>query len=204
MIPVEFLEKYGGRQIKAAKHQTIFHQDDEALNYYQILEGQVKMANFSAGGQEFIQSLFEVGESFGEPALFGDFPYPASAIATEDCILMKLSKSHFFQLLQDHFEIHKKFNKRLSLRLRYKGMILKEISSYPPEHRISTLLNYLRDHDNEQKVFEVPLTRQQIADMTGLRVETVIRTIKKMEADRKVKLDKHKILMERPLVASLL
>ncbi|MEF9477344.1 helix-turn-helix domain-containing protein [Chryseobacterium sp. 1B4] len=33
----------------------------------------------------------------------------------------------------------------------------------------------------KQYSYEVPLTRQQIANLTGLRVETVIRTVKKME-----------------------
>jgi CRP-like cAMP-binding protein len=39
----------------------------------------------------------------------------------------------------------------------------------------------------------VPFTRQQLADMTGLRVETVIRTIKMMEKNGKLFLDGHKV-----------
>jgi CRP-like cAMP-binding protein len=39
----------------------------------------------------------------------------------------------------------------------------------------------------------IPFTRQQLADMTGLRVETVIRTVKKMEKDGKLKIEGHKI-----------
>lgn len=37
-------------------------------------------------------------------------------------------------------------------------------------------------------------TRQQIADMSGLRVETVIRTVKKMEKEGKLVLEGHKIV----------
>ncbi|WP_238349718.1 helix-turn-helix domain-containing protein [Chryseobacterium cucumeris] len=40
----------------------------------------------------------------------------------------------------------------------------------------------------------VPLTRQQIANLTGLRVETVIRSIKKMEREHILKLIGRKIL----------
>ncbi|MFN7791910.1 MAG: helix-turn-helix domain-containing protein, partial [Cyclobacteriaceae bacterium] len=43
--------------------------------------------------------------------------------------------------------------------------------------------------------FAVPLTRQQIADMVGMRVETVIRTVKKLEDSGKVRLVNHKILV---------
>lgn len=49
------------------------------------------------------------------------------------------------------------------------------------------------DHNQEQFSFEVPLTRQQLASMTGLRVETVIRTIKKMEQQNIVKIINRKI-----------
>ena len=39
----------------------------------------------------------------------------------------------------------------------------------------------------------IPYTRQQIADITGLRVETVIRTIKRMKEMEKIKIINHKI-----------
>jgi CRP-like cAMP-binding protein len=74
-------------------------------------------------------------------------------------------------------------------------MILTEISSHEPEHRLITVLKYFRSKlkakDKSTEVF--PFTRQQLADMTGLRVETVIRTVKKMEKEGKLHLEGHKI-----------
>jgi len=74
---------------------------------------------------------------------------------------------------------------------------VKEISSYCPDHVIMTLLKYLRDNSDQkdQPRFYVPYTRQQIADMTGLRVETVIRTVKKLKEDGKLMIEKHKIYL---------
>ena len=63
----------------------------------------------------------------------------------------------------------------------YKAKIAREVSIYPPEHRILTLLHHLKGNSERDSSFEVPLTRQQISDLTGLRVETVIRAIKKLE-----------------------
>lgn len=40
----------------------------------------------------------------------------------------------------------------------------------------------------------IPCTRQQIADMSGSRVETVIRTVKKLEKQGKLVLQGHKIV----------
>jgi len=81
-------------------------------------------------------------------------------------------------------------------RLQYKSMILTEISSHDPEHRILTILKYLKSKMNVEQPGKIvmPYTRQQLADMTSLRVETVIRTIKRMEKEAKLELQGHKIL----------
>ena len=197
MIPEEILKTYGARSFSLNEGELLFHQGSEALSYFQVKHGEVKMAHFNADGQEFIQGIFGSGQSFGEPALFGEFPYPCGVVATKHTELYKLPAQFFFKLLEENFEIHKKFNKELSKRLRYKGMILNEISSYPPAHRIKTILDYLRKrYGSENERFEVPFTRQQIADMTGLRVETVIKTIKKLELDKTLKIEKHKVILE--------
>jgi CRP-like cAMP-binding protein len=39
------------------------------------------------------------------------------------------------------------------------------------------------------------MTRQQLANMTGLRVETVIRTIKQMEKDEKLSIVRGKVFV---------
>lgn len=196
IIPETLIEQYGGKKISFGKGQPIVDQGSEALHYYQVKSGEVKMVNYSPEGQEFIQGLFAEGESFGEPALFGEFPYPASAIASTDCEVYKLTRHHFFDLLEKNFDIHRKFNYLLSQRLQYKGMLLNEISSHPPEHRIMTLLGFLKTKlTSNGEQFEVPYTRQQLADMTGLRVETVIRAIKKMEGEGHLQVRNHKIVI---------
>ncbi|WP_423775412.1 helix-turn-helix domain-containing protein [Chryseobacterium joostei] len=57
------------------------------------------------------------------------------------------------------------------------------------------MLDYFKELSNakEQYGYRVPFTRQQIANLTGLRVETVIRLIKKMERQKIVKLKQHQI-----------
>ncbi|MGF1638839.1 MAG: Crp/Fnr family transcriptional regulator [Cyclobacteriaceae bacterium] len=196
MIPTEILEKYNSQIIAFKKDEYIFYENEKAHAYFQVHTGSVKMSSFSADGQEFIQGFFGIGESFGDPALFGEFPYPNNAIAVENAEVAKLPKDIFFDLLRDNFDLHKKFNHAMSHRLRYKAMLLKEISSYWPEHIIMTLLQYLRDHKEDRAIneeFMVPYTRQQIADMTGLRVETVIRAVKKLAKQGKLEIKAHKI-----------
>ncbi|NJN26820.1 MAG: Crp/Fnr family transcriptional regulator [Cyclobacteriaceae bacterium] len=198
IIPKDLLVKNKAHFIELKKDDFIFEEAEPASFYFQVISGTVKMSSYSENGQEFIQGIFKAGQSFGEPAVFGDFPYPNNAVATEDAEIAKLPKDVFFNLLKENFDIHKKFNALLSNRLRYKAILLKEISSYCPDHVIMTLLRYLRDNSTEadKAQFYVPYTRQQLADMTGLRVETVIRTVKKLQQDGKLEIRQHKIFLK--------
>ncbi len=197
MIPQEILQDKKALFVNIEKDEYIFTEDEPATFYFQVISGSVKMSSYSESGQEFIQGIFNAGQSFGEPAIFGDFPYPNNAIATEPSVIAKVPKDVFFEILREHFEIHKKFNALFSNRLRYKAILLKEISSYCPDHVIMTLIKYLRDNSIESKEGEfcVPYTRQQIADMTGLRVETVIRTVKQLQKEGKLDIRSHKIYL---------
>lgn len=196
VFPSKTLEKYHAKLVSLRKDQVLFHEGEKASDYYQVEEGSVKMFIVSQDGQEFIQGIFNKGESFGEPALIGNFPYPGSVTAIEKSKVWKLPGDYFFQMLRENFDLHLKMDQVLCLRLRYKSMVLSEISSYEPEHRIITLLKYYKAKNakpgtNGQII--VSYTRQQLADMSGLRVETVIRTVKKMEKDGKLLLEGHKI-----------
>lgn len=196
MFPSKILEKYHAKLVSLRKDQVLFHEGDKALDYFQVEEGSVKMFIASNDGQEFIQGIFTSGESFGEPALIGNFPYPGSVVALENAKVWKLPGDYFVQMLRENFDLHLKMDQVLCQRLRYKSMVLSEISSYEPEHRISALLKYYKTKNVKPGLSArviVPYTRQQLADMSGLRVETVIRTVKKMEKDGKLSLEGHKI-----------
>ena len=197
MIPVPLFEKYNARLVKVNKGNVLFDEGDPATDFFQVESGQIKMFIISPDGQEFTQGIFNPGESFGEPPLLGGFPYPSSAMAVETGKVWKMARPEFLQLLRENFDIHLNLDQVLCKRLQYKSMILTEVSSYDPEHRISTVLKYFKSKMKRKDTPErmiVPFTRQQIADMTGLRVETVIRTVKKMEKEGKLQLEGHKIL----------
>jgi CRP-like cAMP-binding protein len=177
------------------KDQVLFDMGQPATDFFQVESGQVKMYILNPEGQEFIQGVFNAGESFGEPALLGNFPYPSSAMCVTDGKVWRLPKPEFIELLKNNFELHLKLDYVLCNRLQYKSMILTEISSHDPEHRLGTIMKYFKSKislKQSEKII-IPFTRQQLADMTGLRVETVIRTIKRMEKEGKLELQGHKI-----------
>lgn len=195
MISEEVLAHFGAIKVHFKKDEPIFSEGARANFFYQISKGEVKMFNRTEQGKEFTQGIFKKGKSFGEPPLFADFPYPAGAKANKPTTLLRLSKNQLFQLLRAEPQIHLKLTQILCERLNYKSMRLKEVSIYSTEHRILTLLHYLKKEAGERDKYEVKLTRMEISELTGLRVETVIRTIKKLENDKKLSIINRKVIV---------
>lgn len=180
-IDTNILITWGAVAKKYKKNYTIFNEDSPALFYYQILDGQVKMINLHNDGSEFIQGIFYDGASFGEAPLFISKPYPSNAIAQKDSVILILSKDSFFKMLDEYPSIQMDLIKTLSTRIYNKAITARELIHNTPEDKLLGFLKSTQknNHTNEKNL--VPHTRQEIANLTGLRVETVIRTLKKME-----------------------
>ncbi len=183
MIDQQSLMNSGAVLKKYKRGEFLFQEGYLARYYYQVHFGEIKMNNYNEEGKEYIQGLFTKEHSFGEPPLFADFKYPANAEAIIDSEVWVLPKEKFLQLLENNPQIHYKFTSTLASRLYYKAIMVSEISTQEPEHRILRILDHFKKNSNtkENTRYKVELTRQQLADLTGLRVETVIRTIKKLE-----------------------
>ncbi len=195
MVDVDLLLAWGATYKKLDQAEIIFKEGTNCQFYMQLISGSVKWFNIDEEGKEYIQTIIEPGECFGEIPLFDGGPYAATAIAEEPTMIIRLSKNSFMQLIRDNPDIHFSFTKLLAKRVRFKFLLLKSLALQAPEARISTLLNYLK---KENKNFcpecnQLNLTRQQIADMTGLRVETVIRTIRSMHEKGILTIDKGKV-----------
>ncbi|CAM3968788.1 Crp/Fnr family transcriptional regulator [Flavobacterium weaverense] len=196
MIPIEIIEKYDAVRRFYKKSEIIFEKDSFATHYYQIISGSVKMNNFNDEGREFIQGFFTVHQCFGEPPLFLERTYPANAEAVEDSELICVSKPNFLKLIAENPSVSIIMIKNLAQRLHYKSVMAAEISTEDSEHRLLQLFDYSITYFNfkkEQEGFHIDLTRQQMGDLTGLRVETVIRTIKTLEKKSEVKIVNRKV-----------
>ncbi len=195
MIPDSILEQYDGRILLLGRDEMLFAQGDAATYFYLVRCGKMKMATYNDQGREFVQGYFTEGQSFGEPPFFNHTPYPASAIAVVESEIWRSPYDSFIRLLREHFEIHLQLTEVLSRRLVYKSMMLTEIAVEEAEHRLTTLIDYFRRNDGvaSDEAYRVRFTRQQLADMTGLRVETVIRTIKGLEGKGELRIKEGKI-----------
>lgn len=197
MISEDLLLAKGAIYKKVKKGDFIFKEGAKCSYYFQLVSGKVSWINIDEDGKAFIQSIILPGECFGELPLFDDEPYAANSIAEIDSVVIQLPKTTFHQLLKERQDILMAFTRLLAQRVRYKFLVLKEFASHNPEHLIITLLNYHREknHYISTDPFKVNFTRQQLANMTGLRVETVIRTIKKLSDKGKLSIEKGKVFL---------
>lgn len=195
MIDIDLLLACGAAYKKVSTGEVIFQESASCHFYYQLVSGCVKWINIDEEGGQFIQTIIDPGECFGEIPLFDDGPYAATAIAEEDSVLIRLHRSSFLQLLKDSPEIHFAFSRLLAKRVRFKFLLLKSLAQSAPEARIATLINYLKAENKNfcPKCNQLKLTRQQIADMTGLRVETVIRAMRHMHEKGELVIEKGKV-----------
>lgn len=197
MIPIELLLERGAAYRKVAAGDVIFNEGAVAAYYYQLTEGRVRWCTINADGREILHKVIDPGESFGEFPLFDEKPYAASAIADMPCTMLRLCKSTFQELLKEFPEIHLAFTQSLVSDLRFKFMLTNILSSNSPENVVSSLIHYFNDRGKLicQECNRLLLTRQQLANMTGLRVETVIRAIKHMERADRLSIVKGKVFI---------
>jgi CRP-like cAMP-binding protein len=202
-ISVDLLLSYGAIETKYPKNHVIFAEGDSAYSFYQIKKGIVKMFTYNDEGNELIMGFFTDNDSFGEPPIFGKFPYPCTALAVIDTTIMKIDIEKFKELIKENFAFHLELDKILSERVSYKSFLLKEVLNESTEHKILSIIDYFKlksvkryeDEGRPKPIYYIfPFTRNELAAMVGLRVETVIRHVRKLADLGQISIKNRKIL----------
>ncbi|MFM6984309.1 MAG: Crp/Fnr family transcriptional regulator [Chitinophagaceae bacterium] len=194
-IDKDILMAWGGKYKKYKKHEMVFEEGQEARFFHQVVEGGVRMFNINdSAGKEFTLGMFMASESFGEPPVIINEVYPAHAECVLDSVILTIPRDNFIRILHEYPNLHFQFTKLLAQRAWDRAITLKETMSNTPATRILGFLkSYKKKMGNPIARVFIPFTRQEIANFTGLRVETTIRTINKMGKEGLLSIDKHKI-----------
>ena len=196
MFTREMLLKNRVPVIYLKKKDTLFREDQIAINLYYLIEGEVKIYNTDSDGKEFLINKVGDHQFLGEPPFLLSERYPANAvIASESAEVFSFNQSLFKKFMLDNPEVLFEFTKEIAKKAYEKTLKLKSIVHQSPHERI---INYLKIHKrtigiepDEKTIIDV--TRKEMANSTGLAIETVIRTVKKMEREEKIQLINHKI-----------
>lgn len=191
-IDNKILIEYGGYAIKYEKGAVVFHEGDLPNYYYQVLEGTIKVYNSNAEGKTLAQSIFKNGDSFGEPPILLSLPYPNSAIAKAESTIIRIAREGLLDILRDYPEIAQEMLFTFARRIYDKSKSAQIWVCTTPEEKIVQFLKNTPSYNQDTPQL-VPYTRKQIAEFTGLRIETVIRTLIKMNKEQKLNIINHKI-----------
>lgn len=193
-IDRDLLYAWGAVSTRYEKGEVIFTEGEQARNYFQVESGAVRMYNLSNEGKEFTQGIFYSGQSFGEPPLFLNEVYPAAAMACQPAVVIRISKSTLFNLLDEYAPVQRAMMHVLARRAFQKACSARDLMVHNPEQRLQNFLKKCREQaGNPSGNLMVPYTRQELANFTGMRVETVIRTLSKMQEEGKVQIIDRKL-----------
>jgi CRP-like cAMP-binding protein len=161
--------------------ETIYLSGDPAGAFYIVATGKVKLVQHTAQGRGVLLEVLGPGNTFGTMPMFGDDVYPDSVEAQTDCCLLTITAPDLQTILERYPPVAHTLLTVLSEQLRLARETIRRVSTGSVESRIAASLLKLADRlgsdDRDAILIQMPLTRQDLADMTGAQVETVSRVM---------------------------
>ena len=184
------------------KGSTIFEQDSPSDAFYAITSGRVKIFKMMPSGKDVILEVFGPGDPLGAVAAYMDRPFPAGAVALEDTTCVIIPRASFFRLLESQPSLVRGLLLGLTTRLveltnrlaELTGRLAAELTGGRIEPRVARLFLKLASEmgraDRGGTFIPLPLSRQELADMTGTTIETCIRIMSRWNKDDVVRTEK--------------
>lgn len=164
--------------VKLTPNQVLFREGDVGTSMYIVMNGKIKIYHTSPKGDEKTITIFKKGDSFGELALIDGEPRSASAKALTFSELIKLDAFSFHELLQENYNMVKAILIELAKRIRKTNAQVQDLVFLDAKTLVvKTLINLANEHGKRvglKKVqIDVPLTMQEIANLSGISIEVV-------------------------------
>jgi CRP/FNR family transcriptional regulator len=166
------------------KGTLIFSEDEQALGFFVLISGRVKVYKLSPEGKEQILHIISPGETFAEAALFAGSTYPAFAESLAESRALYFSKEGFLDLIRRNPQISLNMIASLSQWLRKFVSLVEELSLKDVSARLSKYLIDLSaksTRSSERGIeFELGISKSQLASQLGTISETLSRALRKL------------------------
>ncbi len=159
----------GGTVATYEDRQVIFAQGDPADAVFYLVAGRVKRTVVSEEGKEAVVALLGPGEFFGEGCLSGKSHRVSSAIAMEECTIVRLAKSVLVRVLHEQATFAEMFIACLLARNQRIEADLTDQLFNSSEKRLARLLLLLADFDGQEESEAVlpKISQETLAEMVG-------------------------------------
>lgn len=159
--------------------ETIYYAGDPAAKLYVVATGRTKLLRHATTGQEIVLELLVPGDFFGSLPFLGEDVHADTALAHTPSCILTVTADDFQQVLRQYPQVSLSLLEITSSRLREARALIHGLSASPVEGRLAATLLKLADKLGERQadrlLIQLPLSRQDLADMTGATVETVSR-----------------------------
>lgn len=177
-----------------AQGELIFREGDPAETFLTIIEGRVKVFKATPAGKEIILEIFGAGDLLGAVAVYESVPFFASAQTLEDASILRIEQPAFFRLLEQDPALVRGLLSGLTIRLAELTRRLAELSGARVEVRFARLFLKLDEQigkpERGGRFIPMPLSRQELADLTGTTIETAIRIMSRWQKEDVLHTDK--------------
>lgn len=167
------------------KGTTVFKQGDTATTCHALIDGRIKIQHASPDGQQVVVQFVGPGEMYGTLAMFLS-GYPGDALAVTDSVELVWSVDTMKALMLAYPQIAMNTMAMLGDRLEDLQTRVRQLSTQRVERRVAyALLRLARQAGREVSTgveISFPLTRQDLAEMTGTTLHTVSRILSAWES----------------------
>lgn len=176
------------------RDRLIFAEGDPSDAFMVIVSGRVKVFKSTPAGKEIILEIFGGGDPLGAVAVYEGAPFFASALTLEPVEILRIEQPAFFALLEQDPALVRGLLSGLTIRLAELTRRLAELTGARVETRFARLFLKLCDQIGRAErggtFVPMPLTRQELADLTGTTIETAIRIMSRWQKEDVVSTEK--------------
>ncbi|MEW5959228.1 MAG: cyclic nucleotide-binding domain-containing protein [Chloroflexota bacterium] len=203
LSPLELDEVTQAAHQRQVERQAFFyHQGDPATNFYILIEGQVRLTEVTPEGQQLLVRFVSPGEAFGIIAALEHSVYPLAAQAVEDCRALAWDRAALERLMARFPRLAINGLRLVSQRWHELEERYRELATERVERRVAqTLLRLVRQVGQKVEkgvLIDLPLTRQDLAEMTGATLYTVSRILSRWEQEKLVETGRERVLICYP------
>jgi CRP-like cAMP-binding protein len=165
----------------------VYFSGDPTARLYVVAQGKVKLSRHTLTGQDVILDILAPGDFFGSLAILGDAHYPDTAQAQTRLCVLGIDGPSFQSILLQYPSVALAVLQATTQRLQTAHETIRQLSAYPVERRIAAVLLKLAaklgEATLEGLLIQTPLTRQEVADMTGATLETASRVLSQWQKE---------------------
>lgn len=154
--------------------------EDTSEVLFLLKEGRVQLYRISPDGKKLVIATVGPGSVFGEMALIGQGMHNTFAEATEDCVLLVMSRGDVERLLVTKPKVALRIFEALGSRLRDTESRLEEIAFKGIPARLASLLLHLANDQGDETI--VGMTHQDLGERIGTYRETTTQTLNTFKA----------------------